>query len=89
MTSPKPQYRFENTGRNPITVELPAPADSSSSQRRLLQWGLPGDLDKDKKPAHIVTLTAEEYEVAKKSKAFAALIDPTQPAFCVLRQMVI
>jgi hypothetical protein len=89
MSTSKQQYKFENTGRNPITVELPPPADSSSTQRRLLQWGLPGDLTADKKPAHIVVLTAEEYEVAKKSKAFAALIDPNQPAFCVLRQMVI
>lgn len=88
MTTAKP-VRFENVGRNPITVELPAPKDSSSTQRRLLQWGLPGDLDKDKKPTHIVTLTAEEFEVAKKIKAFAAMIDYEQPAFYVLRQMVI
>lgn len=81
------QYKFENVGRNPITIEVAA--ENSDAQPHTFQWGLPGDLRQDKSPAHVVTLTAEEYERAKKSKAFCAMIDPQQPAHYVLRQMVV
>lgn len=80
------EYKFENISNNPISLEIMLSNDKTA-EPKTLRWGIKGDLNADRSPAHIVSLSKEEYEAARKRKAFEAYID-TQSAHRALVQVM-